>query len=149
MHAKPASCLSYSADPTTLVFTATKTAHSVYVFIAHFKHPAAPKSQHHEHHGACLGTQLLQDPSKTPGMLRWPKVRNEGPIVLMMLAQQKHAQNIPKPSVPLWKASKTQPKIIVVFTKTRLQGLQGRGSAVVASPLSGLAVMVQCGCTPN
>ena len=29
----------------------------------------------------------LQDPSKTLDMLRWPKMRNEGPIVLMMLAQ--------------------------------------------------------------
>ena len=31
----------------------------------------------------------LYDPSKTLGMLRWLKVRNEGPNVLMMLAQKK------------------------------------------------------------
>ena len=52
-----------------------------------------------------------QDPSKTLDMLRWPKMRNEGPIVLMMLAQK----TCPKPSVAWGEASKTQPKITSIL----------------------------------
>ena len=37
----------------------------------------------------------LQDHCKTLIMLRWLKVRNEGPIVLMMLVQKKRALNPP------------------------------------------------------
>ena len=53
----------------------------------------------------------LQDPSKTLDLLRWPKLRNESPIVLMMLAQK----TCPKPSVAWGKASKTRPKITLIF----------------------------------
>ena len=64
-------------------------------FIVHLKRPVAPP-------GANIMSIMgpvwaptflldtthmrLQDPSKTLGLLRWQKVRNEGPIVLMMLA---------------------------------------------------------------
>ena len=44
-------------------FTATNTAHSAHFerllgLMAFFKGPAAPKSQHHEHNGVCLGLQF-------------------------------------------------------------------------------------------
>ena len=65
----------------------------------------------------------LQDHSKTLIMLRWLKVRNEGPIVLMMLAQK----NVPYRG----ETPKTRPKIIFIILH---QGLQGRGSEAVAAP---------------
>ena len=53
----------------------------------------------------------LQDPSTTLGMLRWPKVRNEGPIVLMMLAQNFMPNTIPS----VRGTSTMQPKITFFF----------------------------------
>ena len=53
----------------------------------------------------------FQDPHKTLDMLRWPKMKNEGPIVLMMPARKK----CPKPSVAWREATKTQPKITSIF----------------------------------
>ena len=107
----------------TLVFTATKTAHNVNFerFAGvHIMGPVwAPNLLLDTTH------MRLQDPSKTLDMLRWPKVRSEGPIVLMMLAGPK--KPCPKPSVASGEASRTQPKIIVVFAP--LQDLQGRGLA--------------------
>ena len=50
-------------------------------YIAHFKRPAGPQGQQHEHHGAFLGPNFLLDsPSKNLGVLRCPKMRNEGPM---------------------------------------------------------------------
>ena len=62
-----------------------------------FSGPSDPhKSQHHEHHGPVWvpnflvdATQMrFQHPCKTLGMFRCPKMKIEGPIVLMMLAQK-------------------------------------------------------------
>ena len=65
--------------------------------------PTGQHHEHHEHHEAYLGSYFpvetaymrIHHPYKTLDILRCRKVRNEGPIVLMMLARK----NCPKPSV--------------------------------------------------
>ena len=84
---------------------------------AHFKHSAAPKSQHHEHHGACFGPYFLLDTThmrlpKTLGMLRWQKVRKQRPNCGDDAGLKK---TCPEPSVAWGETSKTQPKIILIL----------------------------------
>ena len=81
-----------------LVFSATNTAHSVYFerFVGVYSAFSAPCSAPRGSIMSIMGPvwapnflldtthMRLQDPSKTLSMLRCPKVRNEGPIVLMI-----------------------------------------------------------------
>ena len=63
------------------------TAHTSGVelsFIAHFQVPAAP----HLSFLLDITHMRFQQPSETLDLLRFAKVRNEGPIVLMMLARK-------------------------------------------------------------
>ena len=149
MHAKPVSCFSYRADPTNLsVFTATNTAQSMYferlvgVYSAFLVPSSSPRASIMSIVGPVWAPNCLLDttdmrfqhPSKTLNMLRCPTVRNEGPIVLMMLARKK----CPKPSVEggHFKASKNHPKLTLIFdTKSTDPGLPRRGgSAERAAP---------------
>ena len=81
-------------------------------FMAPFKRPAAPKSQHSQHHMACLSHQFpsshhtyevpapLQNLRYVKGEQRNPTVRPE--------------KNCPKPFVAGGKATKPHPKITVI-----------------------------------
>ena len=85
-------------------------------YIEHLRHQQPPKSQHYQHQGACLDLNSLlhtrfQHPSKTLGTLRCPKVKrrpkcadDDGPKT-----------NCPKPSAAEAEASKTRPKITLIF----------------------------------
>ena len=100
MHAKPFACLSCSACAANNGIHSHKHCPQrvfgafCYVFLRILGAQQPPKSQHHEHHGALWAPKLLlgtthmryQRPSKSLNKLRCPKVRNEVPIVLMMLA---------------------------------------------------------------
>ena len=100
------------------------------MFIAHFKRP---KSQHHEHHGAVWAPNfpldtthmMLQDPSNTLDMLRWPKARNEGPIVLMMLAQNFMPKTFPTAGGSFKNASKNH--LHFLPPKHASRAFKGRG----------------------
>ena len=77
-----------------------------------------PKSKHHEHMGPVWAPNFLldtivmrlQDPSKALGMLRRPKVRNKGPIVLMMLAKKSMSKTVRSVGGSLKSAAKNHRK---------------------------------------
>ena len=93
----------------SLGFTATNTAHSVYFerFVVVYRAFSAACSPPRASIMSIMGPvrapnflldttyMRLQDHSKTLIMLRWLKVRNEGPIVLMMLAQKNVSYTLP------------------------------------------------------
>ena len=135
----------------SLVLAATNTAHSVHFerFVGVYSAFQAPCSPPRDSIMSIIGPVWapnfpldtkhirLQDPSKTLDMLRWPKMghkRNEGPIVLMMLAQNFMPKTIPTVGGSL----KRQPKITLIFDhqKHTSRAFKGKVGGPGRAPIS-------------